>query len=78
MGRDVENRADSDLSSRPAGAAENEDDIPRSEVTPQMVLAGIAAIDGFDLLDAWEGYLGRDELVTAIYRAMARAREQSD
>jgi hypothetical protein len=45
--------------------------------TPEMIAAGVAAIEPFDLQDAVEGYLGRDELVTAIFLAMVRAQERS-
>jgi len=39
--------------------------------TDEMVNAGLAAISGFELIDAWEGYLGKADLVRAIYSAMA-------
>jgi hypothetical protein len=39
--------------------------------TDEMVNAGLAAISGFELLDAWEGYLGKADLVRSIYSAMA-------
>lgn len=59
-----------------SGAPKSEtDDIP--EITPAMVEAGVAAIEPFDLQDAIEGYLGRDELVAAIFLAMVRAQERS-
>ena len=48
------------------------EDIPA--ITPEMLMAGVSAIEPFDLQDAIDGYLGRDELVTAIYRAMYRVR----
>jgi hypothetical protein len=51
------------------------DDIP--EITPEMIAAGVEAIEPFDLQDAMDGYLGRDELVTAIFLAMVRAQERS-
>lgn len=44
------------------------------EITPEMVNAGLAAIGGFELIDAAEGYLDRAELVRSIYRQMAKAR----
>jgi hypothetical protein len=50
------------------------DNIP--EITPEMIAAGVAAIDPFDLQDAADGYLGRDELVSAIFRAMHQARQR--
>jgi hypothetical protein len=46
------------------------------EITPDMIEAGLAAIDPFDLQDAADGYLGRDELVSAIFRAMYLARQR--
>jgi hypothetical protein len=55
------------------GKNDRTEDIP---VTPEMISAGVAAIDPFDLQDAADGYLGRDELVTAIFRAMDRARQR--
>ena len=48
------------------------EDIP--EITLDMIVAGVSAIEPFDLQDAIDGYLGRDELVMAIYRAMYCAR----
>jgi hypothetical protein len=50
---------------------------PETAITPDMIAAGVAAIEPFDLQDAVEGYLGRDELVTAIFLAMVRAQERS-
>ena len=42
-------------------------------VTPEMIEAGLKAIDGFELLDVWEGYLSRADLVATIYRHMDQA-----
>lgn len=47
---------------------------PEIEVTAEMIVAGVSAIEPFDLQDAIDGALGQDELVTAIYLAMYRAR----
>ena len=46
---------------------------PETEVTEEMIKAGLAQISGFELKDAWDGFLDKRELVTAIYGAMARA-----
>jgi hypothetical protein len=46
---------------------------PDIEITDEMVLAGLSAIQGFELIDAWDGYLERDELIRSIYRRMALA-----
>ena len=42
-------------------------------VTPEMIEAGLKAIDEFELLDVWEGYLSRADLVATIYRHMDQA-----
>jgi len=44
------------------------------EITPEMIEAGVNAIGPSDLIDAWEGYLGKAELVSQIYRQMAKSR----
>jgi hypothetical protein len=41
------------------------------KVTDEMISAGVEAIGGFELLDAWEGYLDKAELVRKIYLNMA-------
>ena len=41
---------------------------------PEMIEAGVNAIGPSDLIDAWEGYLGKAELVSQIYRQMAKSR----
>lgn len=51
--------------SKPTGA-------PEIEITPEMIIAGIAEISGFELIDAWEGFLGKSDLVCSIYKAMAQ------
>jgi hypothetical protein len=43
------------------------------EITPAMIGAGIAEISGFELLDAWEGYLQKEELVRNIFIQMSKA-----
>jgi hypothetical protein len=43
------------------------------EVTPEMIEAGLEAISGFELLDAWEGHLGRRDLLEDVYRRMDKA-----
>jgi hypothetical protein len=43
-----------------------------TEITEDMIEAGLKEISGFELIDAWDGFLGKRELVTAIYQAMAR------
>ena len=40
------------------------------EITPEMIKAGLEAISGFELLDAWEGHLGKTDLIIAIYTGM--------
>ncbi len=48
------------------------------EVTEEMVAAGLEAISGFELLDAWEGHLDKAELVRSIlYKAMSRRSPKS-
>jgi hypothetical protein len=39
-----------------------------------MIDAGVGAIDPFDLIDACDGYLDKGDLVSRIYRQMAKAR----
>jgi hypothetical protein len=46
------------------------------EITPEMFAAGVSAISGFELLDAWEGYESRRSPVAVIFRAMAGASSQ--
>jgi hypothetical protein len=48
-----------------AGAPEDE-----IKITQEMEDAGLSAIKGFELIDAWEGNLSRAELVKTIYLSM--------
>jgi len=47
-------------------------------VTPEMISAGLAEISGTELIDAWEGWHSREELLTAIYQAMEKQRRASE
>jgi hypothetical protein len=40
------------------------------EITPAMIEAGCAVLDGFSMQDMHEGWLSREDVVTSIYRAM--------
>lgn len=42
------------------------------EITPEMIEAGMSAVDGYDLAD---GLISRAEEVCSIYRAMLAARQ---
>lgn len=46
------------------------------QITREMIIAGVSAIEPYDLQDAADGYLGRDELVSAIFHAMYQARQR--
>ncbi len=43
---------------------------PEVEITNEMLEAGAAEIDGFDLQDAWDSPSARDDLISRVYRAM--------
>lgn len=43
------------------------------EITDEMIAAGISAIEPFDLLDGWEGYLDKADFVRRIFTQMAKA-----
>lgn len=44
------------------------------EVTEAMLVAGLAEIAGTELIDAWDGYLSKVDLLRSIYLAMVNAR----
>jgi hypothetical protein len=48
-------------------------DKPPCDITPEMIEAGLEAISGFELLDAWEGHLSRRDLLEDVYRRMDKA-----
>ena len=52
------------------------DDPPRFEVTPEMVAAGRAELDGFVARDIVDGFVSPKDVVVAIYRAMYECRFQ--
>ena len=63
-----------DRLARPAAESGGEE----LEITPEMIAAGMEAISGFELLDAWEGHLGKAELVQSIlHRALSRRLHKS-
>ena len=40
------------------------------EITPEMIAAGCAELDGFVARDIAEGFINPSDVVVAIYRAM--------
>lgn len=44
------------------------------KVTDEMIKAGLGEISDTQLIDAWEGYLGKTDLIMAIYLAMTKAK----
>jgi hypothetical protein len=62
------------MDDRPTPTGSGPENPKEIEITPEMIQAGLAAIGGFELLDAWDGYLDRAELVRTIYRHMAKVR----
>jgi hypothetical protein len=46
------------------------------EITEAMLDVGLAEASGFELQDAWEGYLSRADLGCSIFHAMDRVREK--
>ena len=44
------------------------------DVTDEMISAGLAEIDGFDLQEAWESQSACIDLISKVYRAMLLAR----
>lgn len=46
------------------------------EITAEMIAVGLAEMDGFELLDAWESQAARIELISRVYLAMFRSRDK--
>lgn len=47
------------------------------EVTPEMVAAGRAELDGFVVRDIVDGFVNPGDVVVSIYRAMFSSRPQA-
>lgn len=46
------------------------------KITPEMIEAGLEAISGFELIDVFDGFESRRDLVIAIFLAMQAKRSQ--
>jgi hypothetical protein len=47
------------------------------EISDEMIAAGLAEIDGFDLLQAWESQSAQIDLISRVYRAMHISRREA-
>jgi hypothetical protein len=49
---------------------------PEDEITDEMISAGLAEMDDFDLMEVRESQRRAIELISRVYRAMHRSRLQ--